>query len=241
VYITYGPPDEVEHHSASATETQSVTGAGSAGFPYEVWRYRRYQGAPAVYEDGPALHQNGHELMFRFVDYCRCGDYRNTSGWPPLYEQAPAPGLTVIVKPANRSQARFKELEQIATHKIWLNQVPFLVQADFLKLTDYTVLVPITVQVRSRDLTFTSSEGVERATLQIFGRAVTSRGHVADTFEDTVRVEYPAGVAVSPQNPTNYRKVLPLSPGEYWLDLVIKDVSGDKVGSRQHRFVVAGY
>lgn len=228
VYIVLGPPDEIESHPASSGAPEAGSGDANSGPPYQIWRYRGYQ--------------YGRDLSFRFVDYCRCGDYRNTSGWPPLYEQAPAPpGLTVIVKPASPPQVRFKELEQIATHKIWLNQVPFLVQTDFLKLTDYTVLVPITVQVRNRDLTFTSSEGVERATLQIFGRAVTSTERVADTFEDTVRVEYPAGVAVSPQNPTSYRKVLRLSPGEYWLDLVVKDVSGDKVGSRQHRFVVAGY
>ncbi|HYL94167.1 MAG TPA: GWxTD domain-containing protein, partial [Terriglobales bacterium] len=125
-YIAYGPPDEIENHYASAAANQSGSGGESAGSPYQVWRYRRYQSAPAVDENGRTWRQNGHELIFRFVDDCKCGEYRNTSGWPPLYEQAPAPpGVTVAVKAVNSPQVRFKELEQIASHKIWLNQVPF--------------------------------------------------------------------------------------------------------------------
>ena len=229
VYIVLGPPDEIESHSASTEPTKPERGGATPSFPYQIWRYRRYH--------------SGDDLFFRFVDYCKCGDYRNTSDKralfpPPLGEQPALPGLTVNVKAVNPPQVRFKDLEELATHKIWLNLVRFQIQIDSLKLTDYTVLVPITVQVQDRDITFTSSEGVERAILQIFGRVATSSGRVTDTFEDTVHVEYPAGTGVSPQNPTSYHKVLPLAPGEYSLALVIKDVSGDKIGSEQHRFVV---
>ncbi|HYL95422.1 MAG TPA: hypothetical protein VET69_06420, partial [Terriglobales bacterium] len=120
---------------------------------------------------------------------------------------------------------------------IWLNQVPFQIKTNSLKLTDYTALVPITVQVQNHDVTFTSSEGVEGATLQIFGRVMTSSGRVADIFEDTVKVQYPAG-SRPPIRATSYQKFVALAAGEYWLDLVIKDVSGDKVGSQHHRFAV---
>src|SRR5690348_11116407 len=79
-YIAYGPPDEIENHYASAAANQSGSGGESAGSPYQVWRYRRYQSAPAVDENGRTWRQNGHELIFRFVDDCKCGEYRNTSG-----------------------------------------------------------------------------------------------------------------------------------------------------------------
>jgi GWxTD domain-containing protein len=227
-YIVLGPSDEIESHSASTEPTESERGGAAPSFPYQIWRYRRYH--------------SGDDLFFRFVDYCKCGDYRNTSDkralFPrPLGEQPWLPGLTATVKAVNSPQVKFKELEEIATHKIWLRQVPFRIQTDSLKLTDYTVLVPITVQVQNHDITFTGSERVERATLQILGRVMTLSGWVANIFEDTVKVEYPAGAGV-PGRPTSYRKVLPLPPGEYWLELVIKDVNGEKIGSRQHRFVV---
>lgn len=109
--------------------------------------------------------------------------------------------------------------------------------SDSLKLTDYAVLVPITVQVQHHDITFISSEAVERATLQILGQVMTSSGRVADIFEDTVKVQYPAGSRPRIRS-TTYQKFIALAPGEYWLDLVIKDVSGDKVGSQHHRFAV---
>ena len=228
VYIVLGPPDEIESHVARTEPTNPGSENETPSFPYQIWRYRRYH--------------SGDDLFFRFVDYCKCGDYRNTSDkralFPrPLGEQPAPPGLTVTVKAINSPQVRFKDLEQIASHKIWLNQVLFQIQTNSLKLTDYTALVPITVQVQHHDITFISSEAVERATLQILGRVMTSSGRVADIFEDTVKVEYPAG-AGAPGRTTSYRKVLPLPPGEYWLELVIKDVSGETIGSRRHRFVV---
>jgi GWxTD domain-containing protein len=238
VYIVLGPPDEIQSYS---TATQVVPGSrsGSSGFPYQVWRYRHLQ-------SGRALDAESHEMLFRFVDYCKCGDYRNTSGtrvlFPrPLGEQPAPPGLTVIVKPGNPPQVKFKDLEEIAAHKIRLNLVPFQVRTDLLRLTDFTVLVPITVQVRNPDITFVNGEGAERATLQIFGRVTRSSGRVLDTFEDTLVIDYPAGTGIPPESESSYQKVLALQPGDYWLDPVIKDVNGDKISGRQERLVVAGY
>ena len=116
VYIVLGPPDEIESHVARTEPTNPGSENATPSFPYQIWRYRRYH--------------SGDDLFFRFVDYCKCGDYRNTSDkralFPrPLGEQPAPPGLTVTVDAINSPQVRFKELEQIASHKIWLNQVPF--------------------------------------------------------------------------------------------------------------------
>ena len=54
------------------------------------------------------------------------------------------------------------------------------------------MLVPVTIQVKNRDITFVNKDGVQRGTVNIFGRVTTLTGHIAQTFEDTVQVDVPA-------------------------------------------------
>lgn len=140
----------------------------------------------------------------------------------------------------NRAPAiKFKDLEEKVTHKISINLMPFDVRADFVKITNETVLVPVTVQIKNRDVTFVSKDGVQRGTVNIFGRATTLTGRIAQTFEDTVRIDVPTDLlAATVEKSSVYWKALPLRPGRYRLDLVLKDVNGDRVGTWSKGIVV---
>ncbi len=87
---------------------------------------------------------------------------------------------------------KFKDLEEIVSHKISVNLMPFDVRADFVRVTGDTVLVPVTIQVKNRDVTFVNKDGVQRGTINIFGRVTTLTGRIAQTFEDTVQMDIPA-------------------------------------------------
>jgi len=127
---------------------------------------------------------------------------------------------------------KFKDLEEVVTHKINVNLMPFDVRADFVKVTNDTVLVPVTIQIKNRDVTFQNKDGVERGTVNIFGRVTTLTGRIAQTFEDTVQVDVPAELlAKTAENSSVYWKALPLKPGRYRFDIVVKDVNGDRKGS----------
>jgi GWxTD domain-containing protein len=133
----------------------------------------------------------------------------------------------------NRAPAvKFKDLEEIVTHKINVNLMPFDVRADFVKITSDTVLVPVTIQIKNRDVTFQNKDGVERGTVNIFGRVTTLTGRVAQTFEDTVQVDVPEELLPkTAENSSVYWKALPLRPGRYRFDIVVKDVNGDRKGT----------
>ncbi|MBI1740649.1 MAG: GWxTD domain-containing protein [Candidatus Koribacter versatilis] len=133
----------------------------------------------------------------------------------------------------NRAPAiKFKDLEEVVSHKISVNLMPFDVRADFVKVTSDTVLVPVTVQIKNRDVTFQNKEGIERGTVNIFGRVTTLTGRIAQTFEDTVQVDVPAELLPrTAENSSVYWKALPLKPGRYRFDIVVKDVNGDRVGT----------
>jgi GWxTD domain-containing protein len=134
---------------------------------------------------------------------------------------------------------KFKDLEEVVTHKINVNLMPFDVRADFVRVTSDTVLVPVTVQIKNRDVTFKNNEGVERGTVNIFGRVTTLTGRIAQTFEDTVQVDVPAELLPqTAENSSVYWKALPLRPGRYRFDIVVKDVNGDRVGNWSRGVVV---
>jgi GWxTD domain-containing protein len=137
---------------------------------------------------------------------------------------------------------KFKDLEEIVSHKITVNLMPFDVRADFVKVTSDTVLTPITIQVKNRDITFQNKEGVQRGTVNIFGRVATLSGRIAQTFEDTVQVDVPAELlSKAADNSQVYWKALPLKPGHYRLDVVVKDVNGDRVGNWSKSLMVPDF
>src|SRR6202042_3949024 len=78
---------------------------------------------------------------------------------------------------------KFKDLEEIVTSKISYNLMPFDVRADFVRVTSDTVLVPITIQIKNRDITFQNKDGIERGTVNIFGRVTTLAGKIVQTLE----------------------------------------------------------
>jgi GWxTD domain-containing protein len=137
---------------------------------------------------------------------------------------------------------KFKDLEAIVTSRIVRDQVHFNWRTDFLKVTNDTVLVPVTVQIPNTQLSFQSKEGVHSATINIFGRVSTLTGRVVQTFEDSVSRDFPESLfQQSLKLQSIYQKAVPLRPGLYRLDLVIKDVQSGNVGVVNARLQVPRY
>jgi GWxTD domain-containing protein len=131
-------------------------------------------------------------------------------------------------------QIKFKDLESFMTeHKVLTGPVfPFDVRTDYVKVTEDTVLVPITLQIKNKDITFSTKEGVSKGVVNILGRVTTITGRIAQTFEDTVLVEEPSELMPKTLETSQvYWKALPLRPGRYRVDIAIKDVNNpDHVG-----------
>jgi 5-hydroxyisourate hydrolase-like protein (transthyretin family) len=67
-------------------------------------------------------------------------------------------------------------------------------------------------------------------------------GRVMQTFEDTVQVDVPAELLPKTvEHSSLYWKALPLRPGRYRMDIVVKDVNGDRVGTWSKGIVVPEY
>ena len=139
-------------------------------------------------------------------------------------------------------KVKFTDLEEAVSSKVILNPMPFDVRSDFVKITSDTVLVPVTIQMRNRDITFVNKDGVQRGTVNIFARLTTLTGKIVQTFEDTVQVDVPAELLPrTAENASVYWKALPLRPGRYKLNIAIKDVNGDRKGVWSRSIVVPEY
>jgi GWxTD domain-containing protein len=137
---------------------------------------------------------------------------------------------------------KFKDLEEIVNTKLITNLMPFDVRSDFVKVTGDTVLVPITIQMKYRDITFANKDGIQRGTVNIFGRVTTLTGKVVQTFEDTAQVDVPAELLPrTAENSSVYWKALPLRPGRYKVEIAVKDVNGDRKGLWSRGIVVPEY
>ena len=129
---------------------------------------------------------------------------------------------------------KFKDLESfISDHKLITGPIfPFDVRTDYVRVTEDTVLVPITIQIKNRDITYTTKDGVSKGVVNILGKVSTITHKPVQTFEDTVEVTQPSELLEkSLDNQKVYWKALPLRPGAYRLDIGIKDVNNpDHVG-----------
>jgi hypothetical protein len=137
---------------------------------------------------------------------------------------------------------KYKDLEAIVTSRMVRDSLRFQYRTDFLKVTSDTVLVPISVQIPNTQLSFKSKDGVHSAELNIFGRVSTLTDKVVQTFEDPVIKDYPDSLfALAVKQQSIYQKSLPLRPGLYRLDIVVKDVNSGNVGAINTRLAVPRY
>jgi GWxTD domain-containing protein len=137
---------------------------------------------------------------------------------------------------------KYKDLEEIVNTKLITNLMPFDVRTDFVKVTGDTVLVPITVQLKYRDITFANKDGVQRGTVNIFMRVTTLTGRIVQTQEDPVQIDVPAELLPrTAENSAVYWKALPLRPGRYKVEIAVKDVNGDRKGLWSRGIVVPEY
>jgi len=141
-----------------------------------------------------------------------------------------------ILKPP---PVKYADLDEIVRTRISFNLLPFEMRTDFLRITDETILVPITIAVKKKDVTFKFDNGIHRSTVNVFGRITTMTGRIVQTFEDVISLDVPPSLFEQTlEQPSVYQKALPLRPGLYKLNIVLKDLNSGNVGTLETRLAV---
>jgi len=269
IYIVWGKPDEIESHPSGGQYQREINegGGSTSTFPFERWRYRYLEGVGQEViiefvdtcmcsdyhisidpnEKDALLHVPGAGLtQYEEMGMASKSDRLIGLGYNGPQSQGmgqrPFDRLEQLAKLNSPPPVKFKDLEEVVNHKISYNLMPFDVRTDFVRVTSDTILVPITIQMKNKDMSFLNKDGVQRAAVNIFGRVTTMTGKVVTTFEDTVARDIPQDTfAKEVEHASIYWKSLPLRPGRYRMDVVLKDVNGDKKGTWTHALNVPAY
>jgi len=263
------PDEIDSHPSGGSYDRPSNEGGGSTStYPFEDWRYRYLEGIgedvniefvdptmtgefhltmdpsekdALTYVPGAGLTQMESMGLSSKTDRISNTDGTHTAYGPggPTERQNEFTRLELNAKIQQAPPVKFKDLEAVVTSRVVKDQVKFDYRFDFLRITSDTVLVPITVQIPTRQLSFAEKEGVDSATVNLFARITTLSGRPVQTFEDTVHRDVPAALLQQSLSTSSiYQKAVPLRPGLYRLDIVLKDVNSNNVGVVNTRLAV---
>jgi GWxTD domain-containing protein len=234
IYVKYGPPDTVEVRV-------------DRGHPASRWHYRWVE-------------EVGTDIDLEFIDVSGNGDYqyqipegerdflvtapKKLSSAPPVERQPPANefhGLEIFVGPAHVPSVRLRDLEEIASHHVPYASVPFQLDLKFNPVTKRTVQVPVKLKFRSSQLKWNEENGKATARVQVFGRWMTMTGRIVQIIEDEVTFDRPI-VPETPEANSDRSITIPvyIYDGTYRLDLVVKDVNADRMGTMTRDIKVPG-
>jgi len=260
------------HPSGGSYERPMEEGGGETStFPFEQWRYRYIEGIgqEVIIEfvdtcmcgeyhmtmdrsekDALLMTPNAGLTMWEQMGMSNKAARFNNGGLERLGQGPDSQALQTkqfdrleqFAKLQQAPKIKFTDLTEEVNSKVILNPMPFDVRSDFVKVTSDTVLVPVTIQMRNRDITFVNKEGVQRGTVNIYGKLSTLTGKIVQTFEDTVQVDVPAELLPrTAENASVYWKALPLRAGHYKLYIAVKDVNGDRKGVFSRSVTVPEY
>ena len=147
--------------------------------------------------------------------------------------------LDLYAKIFKPPEVKFKDMKAVVTSKISAQLLPFDVRTDFVRVTDETVLTPITIQAAYRDVQFQNKGGVMHAVLDIYGELTSLGGRNVNTFEKSIVLDVPeAEFQRFVDRKAVYQEAVPLHSGRYKLTLVLKDDANGHMGSMEIGLVV---
>jgi GWxTD domain-containing protein len=263
IYLKYGKPDEVESHpSGGAYQMASYEGGGSTStYPFERWWYRHipnhtdveiefidpsgtgeYRIARNPFEKIATLHVPGG-VNIPGVDQADIITAANGFGNPfsPRAKDSQWDWMDIIALRDKAPPVNFDRLVETGTGSP-VAEEDFLgtnLQVSFFQQSDDRVIVAFTVQADNRDLTFRDVGGIQTARLNIAGRITSVAGRRVGYFEDAVTTTATASELINAkERKSAYQKALPMMPGRYRIDLLVRDIESGAAGIQHVGFEV---
>jgi GWxTD domain-containing protein len=266
------PDEIDSHPSGGSYERPIEEGGGETStYPFEDWRYRYIEGVGTnvniefvdttmsgeyhisldpeekdalLYVPGAGLTMSEQMGMadktqrFQRTDGTHMG-----TGDQPLPESMNE--FTRLEQYANLQKApviKFKDLEAAVNSTIRYNTLPMQVRADYIRVTDATVLTSITLLFKNNDLNYATKDKVSKATINLYGRITSLTRKPVNWFEDTVTAQVPAEMLQQSMSGSQiYSKTVPLAPGTYRLNVVAKDTVGNTMNNFEMALNVPHY
>ncbi len=263
------PDENDSHPSGGSYVRPMEEGGGQTEtYPFEVWRYRYIEGIGENVElefvdptmtgeyhltidpgekdallhvpnagltDMEAMGMAKKSDRFTRTDGMTIG--QTMAGQPESMEEFTR--LDLYAKIFKPPAVKLNDMRAAVTTRLSADLLPFEVRTDYIRVTDETVLTPITVQVAHRDLQFQEKDGIRHAAMDIYAQVTNPAGRMITTFDEGVSSDVPDDEFqryVSTKSV--YQKSLPLKPGRYKLSVVVKDENSGRIGTLDLGLVV---
>jgi len=261
IYIIHGPPTEITENTGGTYDRPLYEGGGTTtALPFQVWRYREVAGLGSdielefvdstltgdyhltsdPWEKDAFNHVPGIGLTLaeeRKMVTKGARFYQDNQG-----DYYPMMALRAKDRPFERLERysgimrpleiKYKDLKESVDVNVGYSSLPFQVYQFHFRLNEHSCIVPVTLEVSNRNLTFKEENGVYRAKMAIYG-AVTGLGNeVIKEFEDDLVINFPPEQLEAGRLGTSmFQKVLILEKARrVKLDLVLKDTGSGNVG-----------
>ncbi len=270
IWIMYGKPDGRETHPMGGSyDRPSYEGGGNTStYPFETWFYRYIPGVGSGIEiefvdptgsgeyriarnpnekDALLMIPGGGLTLSEQLGLTDRADRILNNGLSQgrfVREQDnPFSRLQLIADLSRPPQVKFNDLAgMVGTGVIEDNPLNFDVRVDFFRQSDERVITAFTIQTENKDLVFTDSGGLQQARINIFGKVTSVAGRRVTIFEDpVVTTATPEELTDAKDRKSAYQKAVPLLPGVYKVDVIVRDVASGATGIRHVGFTVPKY
>ena len=271
IWIMYGKPDELETHPMGGSyDRPSYEGGGSTStYPFEIWFYRYLAGVGSGVEiefvdptgSGEyhiARNPNEKDALLMvpgagltLAEQMGLSDKSdrisgaNGIGNPNYQREQDSPfsRLQLLADLSRPPAVKFNDLATaVNTGVVEENPLNFDLRVDFFRQSDERVITAFTIQAENRDLVFQDSGGLQQARMNIFGKITSVAGRKSGIFEDPViTTATPEELAEAKDRKSAYQKAVPLTPGTYKVDVIVRDTTSGATGIKHLGFTVPKY
>jgi len=256
------PSEIESHASGGSHQRSLREGGGSTTtYPYEVWRYRHIDGVgddillefvdPSLSgeyrlalnpeeKDALLYVPGGGPTLAEGMGLATKADRPYFS--PGTRDAYPGMISTARDNPFNRyetysmvqapSQIKYTDLKGMVEVNVEFTTLPIQVHEDYFRLNDRQMIVPVTVQLSNKDLTFQREGDQHAAKVAVYGIVTSIGGRFISEFEDDLRMAFSSdGLETGLSRKAVYQKLLFLDRKQrYKLDLVVKDLNTGQIG-----------
>lgn len=271
IWIMYGKPDERETHPTGGSyERPSYEGGGSTTtYPFEVWFYRYLAGVGSGIEiefvdptgtgeyriarnpnekDALLMVPGAGLTLSEQLGLSDKGD--RITGMGGIGNQnyqreqdSPFSRLQLLADLNRPPQVKFNDLATAVNTGVFEeNPLNFDIRVDFFRQSDERVITAFTIQTENKDLVFQDSGGLQQARINIFGKITSVANRRVGIFEDPViTTATTQELTEAKDRKSAYQKAVPLAPGTYKVDVIVRDVASGATGIRHVGFTVPKY
>lgn len=144
--------------------------------------------------------------------------------------------------PAIKNKEMADLITETGTGTIDSNPLDIDMRIDYYRQSDERVITAFTIQTENKELAFEDVGGIQTARMNIFAKITSVAGRRVGVFEDVVTAQATAEELVDTKGRKSaYGKSVPLPPGTYRVDVVVRDINSGATAIKRLGFTVPKY